>query len=110
MWDVATGEVHHLRGDAGSVWCLTFTHDGKTLAVGSHDGMVKFWNVSTRREITTLKAHKTILCGLAFSPDDKTLATICVDQTMRLWTAPGFKETDLMQSASAGRAQSEKEE
>jgi WD40 repeat protein len=76
-----------LRGDTGSVWCLTFTHDGKTLAVGSHDGVVKFWNVATRREIMTLKAHKSIVCGLAFS-DDRSLATIGVDQTMRLWTAP----------------------
>jgi len=108
LWDIATGEVHPLRGDAGSVWSLAFTHDGKTLAAGSHNGMVKFWNISTRREVTTLKAHNTILCGLAFSPDDKTLATICFDQTMRLWTAPGFEETDTLQSASASGAQSHK--
>jgi WD40 repeat protein len=91
---LATGEVHPLRGGAGSVWCLTFTHDGKTLAVGSHNGVVKFWNVQARREVATLKAHSTILCGLAFSRDDQTLATICFDGTMRLWTAPGFDETD----------------
>jgi len=97
---VRTGEVYFLRGNLGSIWCLAFTHDGKTLATGSHDGMVKFWNISTRREVATLKAHNTILCSLDFSPDDQILATICVDQTMRLWTAPGFSETDAAQSAA----------
>jgi WD40 repeat protein len=79
---------------------LAFTRDGKTLAVGSHDGTVKFWNVPTLREITTLKAHATMLNGLAFSRDDNMLATICADYTMRVWTAPGFDETDAAQAAS----------
>jgi WD40 repeat protein len=110
LWDIATGDLHPLRSDGGAVLSLAFTHDGKTLAVGSANGVVKFWNVSMRREITTLKAHKTLLRGLAFSPDDQTLATICFDRTMRLWTAPGFKETDRVQSASASGAQSQKDE
>jgi WD40 repeat protein len=101
LCDLATGETHSLRGDAGSIWSIAFTHDSQTLAAGTHDGLVKFWNVPTRREVTTLRAHTTMLVGLAFSPpDDKTLATICVDRTMRLWTVPGWAETDALPSAS----------
>jgi WD40 repeat protein len=94
LWDISTGETHSLRGDAGSIRSLSFTHDNQTLAAGTHDGLVKFWNVATRREVTTLRAHTTMLTGLAFSPGDETLATICVDGTMRLWPASGFDATD----------------
>jgi WD40 repeat protein len=56
--------------------------------------VVKFWNIRARREVTTLKAHDSIVCSMAFSPDGGTLATISVDETMRLWRAPAFSETD----------------
>jgi WD40 repeat protein len=73
---------------------LAFSPEGHTLAVGSVDGVVKFWNVRALREVTTLKAHGSVLMSLAFAPDGRTLATISVDETMRLWRAPGFVETD----------------
>jgi WD40 repeat protein len=82
------------RGDTGAVYALAFAPDGETLAVGSMDGAVKFWNIRARREVATLKAHDSVVCSLAFSPDGRTLATISVDQTMRLWRAPVFNETD----------------
>jgi WD40 repeat protein len=91
------------RGDAGSVFSLAFAPDGQTLAVGSLDGVVKFWNVRARREVATLKAHDSIVCSLAFSPDGLTLATISVDLTMRLWRAPSFDETDGETSGRAAR-------
>jgi WD40 repeat protein len=55
--------------------------------------LVTFWNVARWREIATLRAHQTIVWDLAFSPDDRTLATISIDETLRLWPAPGFEET-----------------
>jgi WD40 repeat protein len=55
---------------------------------------VKFSNVRTRPKVATIKAHDSIVWSLAFAPDGRTLATISVDQTMRLWKAPALAETD----------------
>ncbi len=48
LWDVATHEdVQWLRGHTNSIWALAFTPDGKTLASGSADQTVKFWDTAT---------------------------------------------------------------
>jgi WD40 repeat protein len=73
---------------------MAFSPDGETLAAGTSDGIVKFWNVRTRREVATLKAHDSVVGSVAFAPDGRTLATTSVDQTMRLWKAPALGETD----------------
>ena len=94
MWDLDTDLPVVFRADAGAVHSLAFSPDGSTLAIGTVDGLVKFWNTQARREVTTLKAHDSIVCSMTFSPDGRTLATVAVDQTMRLWKAPGFADTD----------------
>lgn len=35
-----------------------------------------------------------LVTALAFSPDGRSLVSTSVDGTTRLWTAPGFNETD----------------
>ena len=81
---------------------LAFSSDGRTVASGTQNGLVQLWNTATGREITTLRAHATIVSGLTFSRDDTILATASVDHDMRLWRAPGFTETDRQRRAMAG--------
>jgi hypothetical protein len=52
------------------------------------------WNIATRREMTSWRAHTSIVSGLAFSGGDTMLATASVDHDMRLWPAPALAETD----------------
>jgi len=48
LWDVAAGaEVRRLRGHTNTIWALAFSPDGKTLASGSMDQTVKFWDTAT---------------------------------------------------------------
>jgi WD40 repeat protein len=48
LWDVATREeIRWLRGHTNSIWALVFSPDGKTLASGSADQTVKFWDTAT---------------------------------------------------------------
>jgi WD40 repeat protein len=39
---------------------VAFSPDGKTLATGSYDRIVKLWNIATQQEVATLRAY-TIL-------------------------------------------------
>jgi eukaryotic-like serine/threonine-protein kinase len=48
LWDVATrDEVRWLRGHTNTIWALAFSPDGKTLASGSADQTVKFWDTAS---------------------------------------------------------------
>jgi len=48
LWDVAAqAEVRRLMGHTNSIWALAFSPDGKTLASGSADQTVKFWDTAS---------------------------------------------------------------
>jgi hypothetical protein len=65
---------------------VAFSPDGKTLASGSLDGTVRFWNVASHRLLgPPLRASRSFLESVAFSPDGKTLATGTPGDTALLW-------------------------
>lgn len=88
LWSVATGEPTAVcKADAGVVWAVAFSQDGKTLASSHQDGAVRLWDVATGNNTATLKDpstpqldfHSSFLLfrssSLTFSPDGKTLAS-----------------------------------
>ncbi|MFC1604559.1 protein kinase [Planctomycetota bacterium] len=68
-------ESHSLRSTAA--WCVSFSPDGKTLAIGTGTGAgVKLWDIESRREVATLPGSiGAENWALAFSPDGKILAS-----------------------------------
>jgi hypothetical protein len=45
------------KGHSSSVYAITFTPDGQTIASGGADGTIKIWNLNTQQEICTLTEH-----------------------------------------------------
>ena len=84
LWDVSTQKII-AKLEHSSVYALTFSPTGKTLASGDTDGIVKLWDVATRQNIATLEAHTSEIRSLAFSPDGNMLASGAVDGTIKLW-------------------------
>ena len=72
------------------VAALAFQPDGKVLAAGDYNGLVRFWDTSTGKEIGRPLPQGEIVLSLAYSPDGKMLAVgLADDHTgkpgIRLW-------------------------
>ncbi len=93
--EIASDLVYELRGDSGWMASVAFSPDGRTLAAGTLNGEIKLWNLSTRREMMTLKGHTTIVGAVAFTPDGRMLVS-AGGETLRLWQAPAFVETSTL--------------
>jgi hypothetical protein len=88
LTDVETGAAATLSPQGGggvTQFCVGFSPDGKLLATGHGDRVVKIWDVGERRLRHTLTDHTNQVLSLAFSPDGRTLATADADRLIRLW-------------------------
>ncbi|NET62333.1 MAG: hypothetical protein F6K47_41390, partial [Symploca sp. SIO2E6] len=74
-----------LQGHISTVWSISFSPDGQTLASGSADRTVKVWDVYTGKCFMTLQGHISTVWSVSFSPDDQTLASGSGDQKVRIW-------------------------
>ena len=91
-----TGEVFAaLKGHTSDVGCLAYSADGKLLASGSIDGVIKLWDVAASKERATVKGDAVSVYSLAFSPDGKLLAAGGSTGAVKLWdVAAGEQRPD----------------
>lgn len=76
-----------LKGHSNAVLCAAFSPDGKTLASGGADNLIKIWDIVTGEERLTLRGHTDQVSLIAFSPDGRTLASASKDRQIRIWRA-----------------------
>ena len=81
VWNVQTGEeIRSFKGHPNPVMSLVFSHDGHVLAsasgtYGAPTGEVRLWEFESGRLLHTLTEPNLAIVTVAFSPDDKTLAS-----------------------------------
>ena len=74
-----------MQGHKDCIYSIAWSPDGKLLASGSYDRMVKLWDVATGRELFNLQDHIDAVFAVAFSPDGKRLASASQDRTVKIW-------------------------
>ncbi len=75
------------RSDGG--WnASALSPDGRSVASSGKDGFIRFWEVTTGREMARWEGHESAVTALSFHPDGKTLASGSKDGTLKLWNLP----------------------
>src|SRR6185503_3442554 len=69
--------------------------DGKTVASADDAGIVRVWDVSTGKEILSIRTHHEYIEAMAYSPDGKLLASGGFEKgekSFQLWDAKTGRE------------------
>jgi WD40 repeat protein/tRNA A-37 threonylcarbamoyl transferase component Bud32 len=87
---------------ATRVWCAAFRPDGKVVATGGQDGVIRLWDTATGERLPQKFEHRGDVASLAFSRDGDYLLSGSYDGTARLWqVATGKPATAPLQHARA---------
>jgi WD40 repeat protein len=111
LWSIsACGKTASFVGHRSGTWsnrawlhgvlCLAFSPNGKTLASGGSDKVVKLWDVTTGKQTAAFRGHKEVVLSVAFGPDGRALASCGYESTIRLWDTINGKCVANMDSGS----------
>ncbi len=94
VWDAGTGrELPPFaipRNEASRIFSLAFAPDGRTLATGGEDGVIRLWEVSSRQERRRFTGHTGWAYRVVFSPDGSRVASVSNDTTAVIWNVAGL--------------------
>jgi hypothetical protein len=72
--------------------CSAYSPNGKRVAMGSSDRLLRVWDAENGRQTLTLMWHGDTVSCIAYSPDSKWIVSGSSDKTLKVWdvaTDPG---------------------
>jgi WD40 repeat protein len=87
----------------GSIETMTYSPDGKLMAIGTSDGHIQLWDTEQAEKITTLEGHTDKVTTIVFSPDGERFASGSKDKTVRIWNLNRpYRCTDILPGFDGG--------
>ncbi|WP_375490805.1 hypothetical protein [uncultured Nostoc sp.] len=84
-WSVANGEeLFTFPSYNNGIKDLTITPDGQYLVIALLGGIIKVWDLGTKQEYLTLKAHKSAVLAVATTSKGY-LISASTDETLKIW-------------------------
>jgi len=72
---------------------MALSPDGRTLALGNHNGSITFWDVKAGILLSDeIQAHTDSISDLAYSLDGAYLVSASADQTIKVWDAATYEQ------------------
>lgn len=86
----------------GIIGTVCFSQDGTKIAAGCYEGVggvgkpsagvLKWWDVTTGREVASVRGHSGPVNAVAFAPDGRMLVSGSADTTLKFWDVATKKE------------------
>lgn len=99
VWDLLSGEeIQRIQLERESVGAtgggeLVWEDDGKRIAIGSRDRLIRIVDLDAERQVMVLRGHSAFIENLAWHPTEPRLVSSDLNGTVRMWDMETGRQT-----------------